>query len=327
MVNVFITVDTEISPRTRDWRAEDFPRHYRRDIEGATARGDFGVAHQINVLDEYGLKGVFFVEPLFADVVGPEPLRRIVDLVQSRGHEVQLHLHTEWLAHMPADRSPLPGRTGNDIKDFSEDEQTVLLARGLENLRACGARNVTAFRAGNYGANFATLRALARNGIRYDTSHNTCYLDSACDMRTDDECFQHPRKIEGVYEFPITYFHDWPGHRRHAQLCACSAAEMEAALMAAWRAGRYAFVLVSHSFELIRRPRSLGPARPDPVVARRFIRLCRFLADNRDKFVTRGFNDIDPASIPPGPASAEPLHSSVFRTAGRAAGQLVRRVL
>jgi hypothetical protein len=54
-----------------------------------------------------------------------------------------------------------------------------------------------AFRAGSYGANFDTLRALARNGILYDSSHNTCYLGYTCEMRTPNLLLQ-PKKIDGV---------------------------------------------------------------------------------------------------------------------------------
>ena len=99
----------------------------RRDIYGETAAGKFGVPFQLDVLDEYELKGVFFVEALFADAVGVQPLRNIVHLVQSRGHEVQLHLHTEWLDWL--EPSPLPGRHGQNMKDFAEDEQDMLIER------------------------------------------------------------------------------------------------------------------------------------------------------------------------------------------------------
>ena len=86
------------------------------------------------------------------------------------------------------------------------------------NLRACGVRVPCASCAGKYGE-FRYPRALARNGIPYDSSHNTCYLGYSCDMDTGGFLLQ-PRVIKGIYEFPITFFRDWPGHYRHLQLCA-----------------------------------------------------------------------------------------------------------
>ncbi|MBX6311521.1 MAG: hypothetical protein IRY99_01145 [Isosphaeraceae bacterium] len=323
MLNVFITVDTEAWPFSPGWRESGLAQDIDRDIYGITPGGEFGIAFQMDVLDAYGLKAVFLVEPLFACVVGLEPLRQIVALIQGRGHEVQLHLHTEWLAWM--DPSILPGRTGQNIGDFFEDEQAQLIAQGLQNLQACGAHNLVAFRAGNYGANFDTLRALARNGLLYDTSHNTNYLGSACDMRTPDLLLQ-PRRMHGVIEFPISIFRDRPGHYRHSQLCACSGAELEDALLGAWRRGWYAFVLVSHSFELIKRRRGSGrPPAADGIVIRRFERLCRFLASHRDKFRTAVFAEIDPEAVPE-MAPQHPPRTGLHRTAWRFAEQLARRV-
>jgi hypothetical protein len=320
MVKVFITVDTEVWPKAPTWRATALRDDLRRDIYGATAAGNFGVPYQLDILDEYELKGVFFVEALFADAVGIQPLRDLVQLIQGRGHEVQLHLHTEWLDWL--EPSPLPGRHGQNMKDFAEDEQDMLIAHGLRKLRAAGAQNVCAFRAGNYGANFATLRALARNGITFDTSHNTCYLRAECGLDTSDLCLQ-PRLVDNVWEFPVSFFRDLPGHYRHAQLVACSSREMENALLDARRHNWYSFVIVSHSFEMLCRR---GEPRPDRIVVKRFEKLCKFLAKNREKFQTCGFADIDPTTIPE-EFPTEPLVSDEIHTVWRAVEQLARRVI
>ncbi len=75
---------------------------------------------------------------------------------------MQLHLHTEWLEFAPD--SPVGGRTGQHIKDFTREDQAVLIEYGIARLVAAGAPRPTAFRAGNYGANDDTLRALALCG-------------------------------------------------------------------------------------------------------------------------------------------------------------------
>jgi hypothetical protein len=276
----------------------------------------------MRVLDEHGLKATFFTEALFACAVGVEPLAEIVDLVQCGGHEVQLHVHTAWLPRI--DPPLLPGRAGQHCRSFTEDEQALILGKACDNLRAAGVKNLCAFRAGNYGANFDTLRALARNGIRFDTSHNTTYLDSACGLDTGGP-FLQPRWVEGVYELPVTFFEDWPYHYRHAQVCAASSAEMQTALLAAWRAGWSTFVIVSHGFELLRdRKQTERPPTADKVVVKRFEELCRFLGENKDKFRTTFFEDIEPKDVPP---PAAPLKSKMRHTAWRVTEQAIRRVV
>src|SRR6478609_6242763 len=97
MLNVFITVDTEVWPLLPDWREAGLTRDIDRDIYGNTPSGSYGISYQMDVLDRHGLKGVFFVEPLFAEVAGRDRLRAIVAEIQGRGHEVQVHIHPEWL--------------------------------------------------------------------------------------------------------------------------------------------------------------------------------------------------------------------------------------
>jgi hypothetical protein len=324
MLNVFFTVDTEAWPLHPDWRERRMADDIRRDIDGLTPAGEFGIGYQMKVLGDHGLKGVFFIESLFACAVGIEPLRRIVDAVKEAGHDVQLHIHTEWLKWMP--EPILAGRTGRNMKDFTEEEQSLIVARAAENLRAAGARRVCAFRAGNYGADFDTLRALARNGISFDSSHNTCYLDSDCGMRTPGLLMQ-PTRINGVQEFPVSFFRDRPNHFRHAQLCAVSAREMRNALTDAWRHDWGSFVIVSHGFEMLRRRKQvMKPALPDRIVIRRFESLCRFLADNRHKFRTATFADIDPEQVAE-MVPAEPLRSGARHAAWRFVEQFARRVV
>src|ERR1700760_1658208 len=98
-LNVFLTIDTEVWPRTPDWRKNRLGEDIQRDIYGVTRHGDFGIGYQISVMNTHGLKAVFFLESLFADAVGIDALRNVLSNIQQAGHDVQLHLHPEWLAH------------------------------------------------------------------------------------------------------------------------------------------------------------------------------------------------------------------------------------
>ena len=206
---------------------------------------------------------------------------------------------------------------------FNLDEQILLIAKGIENLRACGVETIHAFRAGNYGANFDTLRALCLNGIPCDTSYNFCYLSSSCDMRTGRPLLQ-PALLHGVWEVPVSFFQNLPGHYRHTQLCACSSDELRRAIYAAEQ-GWQAFVIVSHSFELLQQTSSSRHAPgPDTFVIKRFERLCRFLADSVGFCRTVGFADLTPGTEPPTTALRY-LRGSVLETASRVGEQLRRR--
>jgi peptidoglycan/xylan/chitin deacetylase (PgdA/CDA1 family) len=324
MLKVFITVDTEVYPLLPGWRDSALAEDIARDIYGRTKEGDFGLVYQLDLLNSHGLNAVFFVEGLFASAVGLGPLRDIVGLIHNAGHEVQLHIHPEWLEHLP--ETAWGGRAGELIREFTEEEQTEMIALALRNLRDSGASDVVAFRAGDYAANSDTLRALAKNGISFDTSYNYCHLPG--DYRTpSSEPLVRPTLLDGIWEFPISFFSDGPGHFRHAQLMACSHGELANAMLTAWRDNWYAFVIVSHSYELLmNRRRRLHRPRPDRILIRRFRRLCEFLDSHRDKFETATFSGIDPREIPTTGASRV-ITSSPMRTAGRFAEQGVRRAV
>jgi peptidoglycan/xylan/chitin deacetylase (PgdA/CDA1 family) len=323
-VKVFITVDTEAWPLMSGSFTNGFDKDIERDIYGMTDQGEFGIRYQMDVLNQHGLKAIFFVEALFSEVVGSEVLKKIVTEIQEHGHEVQLHVHTEWL-----NQSSCPlikGQSYSNIKDFTEDNQVIILRKAQEILTACGASNICAFRAGNYGANWQTLKALSKNGIQFDTSYNYCYLNKECDMQSG-ELMLNPKTIFGIDEYPISFFEDWPGHYRHTQLTACSFSELENGLNVAWKKGLTSFVLVSHSFELLRNRKNTAKAlKPDYVVVKRFELLCRFLSANREKFTTIGFAELPPlASDVSGKHMSAPLRSNLFRTAGRLFEQAYRR--
>ena len=322
MLNIFITVDTEVWPDNLAAGPSDasFAAAYRRDILGRTRAGDCGLPLQLEIMNDHGIQASFFVESLFASRFGVDALGDIVGLVDAAGHEVQMHLHPEWAQVIPAIQALYNG--GHNLADYSEDVQSQMLQLGLANLAAAGVQQPRAFRAGNYGAGFSTLRVLRELGIEIDTSYNYCYLDSDCSLQTDEPLLQ-PTVLEGVHQYPVSFFQDWPGHYRHAQLTACSYSELVSLLDQASRRGWGSVVIVSHGFEL------LNPARnaPDSIIRRRFEKLCGYIARNSDRMRVQTFRDLDINADGGAIKHAQtPLQSNMVRTASRYAVQLMRRL-
>ncbi len=322
MLNVFITVDTEAYPRTADWQKTCLAKEIEREVFGLTPQGEFGIRFMADCLNSYGLKGVFFVESLFACAVGLAPLQSIVTALTDRKQDVQLHLHPEWLqlAQLPL----LEGRVGYNLKDFSEQDQVELISLGRRNLIQSGAPQIRAFRTGNFGADMATMRALAQTGIVIDSSYEACALERDCGMAAAGLLLQ-PKKLEGVYEFPVAFFEDRPGHRRPAQICACSNAELEHILLQAWNAKWHSVVLLTHSFELVNNRKNHDrPCTPSRILVSRFEKLCQFLAAHSDKFRTSHFADFNDLAVPV-PVPETPLHSSFHHTVLRYGEQFASR--
>lgn len=130
MTALYFTIDTEYSPGLtarggRDTRQENFAR----SIACTTSNGAVGVGYQLDVFDRCGLKAVFFVDPMPALLWGVEAIADVIGPIIERGHDVQLHVHTEWLVLAGVD-NPLGSRTGTNLKDFTFEEQCLLLRGG-----------------------------------------------------------------------------------------------------------------------------------------------------------------------------------------------------
>lgn len=269
MTAVLITVDTELSARLHR-QGHSAGSNYESSILGRCPEGEFGIGWQMDVLDRSGLKAVFFVDPLPALVLGEAVIADIVSLILDRGHDVQLHAHTEWLEW--AGESPVNGRRGRDMADFSMADQTALLRYGADVIERAGAPRPVAFRAGNYGANDDTLRSLGAIGIRWDSSVNPAFLGTTC--RVDLSPSRNlPIEHEGLIELPVSGLFDRPGHFRPAQICALSAWEMRTALHHAADKKYPVFTIVTHSFEMLSRDR----ARPNRAVMKRFATMARVI--------------------------------------------------
>jgi hypothetical protein len=270
---VYLTIDTEYAAHlpgangTPGTRAENFAR----SIECRTPAGAVGIFHQMDVMDAHRLKGVFFVDPMPALLWGVAAIEDIVGPIVDSGHDVQLHCHTEWLAHVPG--NGLSARTGRNLRDFAFEDQCRILAYARDTLVAAGAPAPVAFRAGNYGANDDTLRALATIGIGYDSSHCPALTGADCGISLGSSD-RRPCVRENVLEVPVDCIETFGGRLRHGQLTALSLRELVAELRHARDAQVPEVVLVSHSFELLSRDRR----QINRIVERRFRKLCAAIA-------------------------------------------------
>jgi hypothetical protein len=313
MTRVLFTVDTELSPgfHQRGMSPQD---NLNRNIFGIVPGGAWGVGYQIKRFDAHRFKAVFFVEALSSYAVGGDILKRAVAPILEAGHEVQLHLHTEWLQWTTKELAD--GKRGGNLANFDLTVQRRLLTLGLEALSQAGVPAVRAFRAGNYGVNLDSLRALAQIGIAFDTSYNRMFMGKPCALESLPT-LNAPAEVEGVVEIPITHFEDLPGRVRHLQLCAVSAAEMEWAVATSIRQSRPTTVVVGHSFELLNRERT----KANTFLLRRFDEFFATMEAHAAKSEVTTFGRLNPVECLSAAPEVKPMKSNAVRTVRRMAEQ------
>ena len=304
---VFLTVDTELM-----WRHHVAGCDLATQVERSLEPAGVGIRYQLDMLGRHGLKGTFFVDPMPTMVFGLDAIRPVVETILAAGQEVQLHMHPNWAGAKAGDAGKSSGRF--ELIDYNLDEQRALIAGARDLLKACGASDPVAFRAGSYAANDDTLVALADLGFRYDSSHN------GADAPWPSQIALPQRQIapvahNGVTEVPVTVIEDVPGNLRHFQICALSQGEMRAALDHALVEQHEAVTVVSHGFELANR----GGTRANGVHVARFEGLCAMLADARGTLPTTWFRDLPDFAAA---GQATPLAPNKLRTRWRQAEQL-----
>ena len=278
-MRVYLSFDIEIW--CNSWEDLDgrFPSAFERYVYGRSAKGEYALPKTLEILDRHGLKGVFFIEPLFAARFGVAHLETIVQLIRAGGHDIELHLHPEWADEIRP--LPFPGAVTKrqHLSYYSLEEQITLIKLGLDLLAQVGCSRINAFRTGSFACNADTFRALRACGISVDGSLNEVHPDCGVDLRGRLD-LSRAQVFEGVTTLPMTVFRDGTGRLRPAQVGACSFAEFRAALDSAFHAGVEHFMVLSHNFEMLKQAGS----EPDAIVVRRFEALCRHLAENRDRY-------------------------------------------
>jgi hypothetical protein len=283
-LNTLLNFDIEVW--CGSWKNLDgrFPAAFSRYIYGSSRAGNYALPKILEILNTYGLKGVFFVEPLFATRFGLDPLAEIVGLIQDAGQEVQLHLHPEWQDEA---REPLIVTHASKRQHlflYDADEQSALIDHGLRLLKEAGAAPITAFRAGSFACNAETFTALERNGIQYDSSLNITMDHSGQGLPPEIRC-QGIHHIGRTVELPVSVFRTPTGSLRHMQVGACAYTEIVQALSSARVNGWSHCNIFSHNCEML----LPGSSQPDWTVVRRFEKLCQHLHDHRDNYPTLNF--------------------------------------
>ncbi len=296
---VLLTVDTELS-----WGAHVRGASWRENLELSFDPAGVGTLYQLGRLAEHGLKGCFFVDPMPALVYGLDPIRHMVEPILAAGQEVQLHLHPCW-----ADVS----NPVFELIDLEPGRQIELIRTARDLLVEAGAPPPIAFRSGSFAADLATLEALAALDIGYDSSHNGSHHPHPSALPLDPRRIA-PVSVSGVVEVPVSQIEQSEGRLRHLQICAVSFAEIRAALLHAADEAHPVVTIVGHSFELAAR----GGRRANPLLVRRFEKLCGFLAGQSERLPTAHFTGLGDLRLD---AEASPLRSGALRTAARMAEQ------
>ena len=180
--NVIVTIDTE---------GHDGKDPISKLILGETKEGKYGIEYIIDILDYFGVKALFFVDFAEAWDYGEDKIRKVVNLILSRGHNVGVHIHPD---HM-ADKNRL------FLWEYSKEEQFDIISKCTHLYTEIVGQKPKSFRAGKYGADYNTLDILCELGYKYDFS--SFYHQQWCGIEPEFTV-NAPCRYNSLIEFPVT---------------------------------------------------------------------------------------------------------------------------
>ena len=143
----------------------------------------------LKIFSRFGVKAVFFASVFECCRFNKNTIRDVIQHIDSQGHDIQLHTHPFWCY----------GR--EHMWQYSLSEQIDIISHGCELLKEWTGRYPVAHRAGAYGINQNTLKALRENDIFIDSSMFHRY-DNCKVTWGINEIVQK----EGIVEVPVTGF-------------------------------------------------------------------------------------------------------------------------
>lgn len=281
------TIDTEFSLGGYFKNNNDKPVPAEKIIWCKIGNEEYGINLIMDILDQYDLKGVFFMETESRFYFGEQIIIDIIKHIRSRGHEVQLHIHPTFRSFIKGEKLP------DDLRKYSYDEQVKIILEALVFLGKYSINDIIAYRSGGFYSNNDTLKAIEQNNLFFASNYNLSFPN--CDYIND-----HPQKndlfqINNIYELPITCFKEPPIRKRYNsfQLEAASFKEIQSALSFYGKHKINLITYILHSFEFVKRSdHQFNQIKPQKFLIRRFKNICKFLADHKDEFQVFTFNEL-----------------------------------
>jgi peptidoglycan/xylan/chitin deacetylase (PgdA/CDA1 family) len=182
---ILVTVDTEVGDG-----AAHVHDAFDKLVVGKCNGDDWGYSRIAGILEDCEVVGDFFVSAFESKIFQEERYARVCQNLCKRGQNVQLHTHPGYWMDEKRVR----------MSEYSLVDQIDLIANGTRLMRGWIGRKPRAHRAGSYGVNGDTLRALATNGILVDSS----YYEGRSICRCFVNKANQPMWYCGVLEVPIT---------------------------------------------------------------------------------------------------------------------------
>jgi hypothetical protein len=182
---ILITIDTEVGEK-----AKFVEGGYQKFVLGRIEKENYGVPKIVEMLNDYNFKGEFFIDIYEENFFGEQNFADLCTNLDEQGHGVQLHTHPSFAYDI----------NRNFMHEYTIDEQIKIIQEGKRKIYNWIQKNPIAHRAGGYGANIDTIKALELNSILIDSSFYYNHPNCKIPLSNTNE----PLFIGNVLEIPVS---------------------------------------------------------------------------------------------------------------------------
>lgn len=199
---VVITVDVEAQPA----RA---PRnHIDQLIYGRLGDGEeFGIGRMFDIAEKHGVGITCFLDYAEEHLYG-DALLDVGRYIAARGHDLQVHLHPEFMSSDSFVRSGV--KRINDMFEVGTPQARLLIEYAVDAHHRVTSNKPVAFRGGGYRYNGAILEELARHDFIFNSSYNASRENQPFNIGSTKQF----RWSSGSFELPISCVFDFKGTKR-----------------------------------------------------------------------------------------------------------------
>lgn len=248
-----------------------------------------GLGFILSTLETYGFYGTFFTEVLNIHYFGYSDIQSVVDQIQAKNQDIQLHLHPCWcyfkaanwvemLKYNPPDDS-MAGLPLNEVQGIIQE--------GVDIFKKLTGHSPLAMRTGGFRVDRNIYIAMKNVGIFLSSNIGSAYF---CPSDKELHLFGGLACIEEVTEVPVLSYQLYKiGNKTQNKLLTITGSswsEIKSLLLSAWQqqAGPVIILTHAHEFSTEQGAMSVTEYSPHPANQNRFKKLCKFLRENNNLF-------------------------------------------
>lgn len=160
----FLSFDVEALPGRAEYN------HVDRLIWGKVGDKQYGISKLCNILGQYNVKANFLIDLSACILYGDQPIREIGEYILSQGHELHVHLHSEWLVRPWGLRGEFDGPPG--MNQLDQEINNHFSKWSFFKFRQLFNRDPVLLRCGGFHFNEHTVSAAKEAGYKYLTNFN-----------------------------------------------------------------------------------------------------------------------------------------------------------